>query len=158
MKILIRKYAPLACVVLLMICCLCACTSHSSKSYTWKVETGDQVKVELDTTESDYDIKPDGSNFIVSKGDQAILQGCFIYREAYDEYVQAAKTDEAATIIEETDNQLIYRYDDEDDSEYDCIVYINEKTCALVGSLADANVTEAIVRDALSRLTFTAEH
>lgn len=74
---------------------LTGCTT--SKSYTFKVETGDKIKVELKTNDK-YDID---SNipFTISKDDEKITQGIFIKVSAYEEY-ETSINSSTAKIIE----------------------------------------------------------
>ena len=48
MKNLLKKLSCMVLIVGVVIGC-CACSTNSSKAYTFKVDTGDQVKVELNT-------------------------------------------------------------------------------------------------------------
>ena len=57
MKNLLKKLSCMVLIVGVVIGC-CACSTNSSKAYTFKVDTGDQVKVELNTADG-YDITSD---------------------------------------------------------------------------------------------------
>ena len=50
MKNLLKKLSCMVLIVGVVIGC-CACSTNSSKAYTFKVDTGDQVKVELNTAD-----------------------------------------------------------------------------------------------------------
>ena len=50
----IQKKMKFLAIPLLLAVILSACSGKTSKSYTFRVETGDSIKVELDTSE-DYD-------------------------------------------------------------------------------------------------------
>ena len=141
-------------IALLLVFCLNACSTSTSMSYTYIVDTGNTVKVTLDTTESDYKIKPDESNFILYNDEQIIAQGCFTDISGFEYYVSAAHADENVTVLEDTGNKVIYMYNDDEYSEYDLIMNLNNKTCVIIGSLLDDNITQDIVKDVLSRLTF----
>lgn len=76
MKNLLKKLSCMVLIVGVVIGC-CACSTNSSKAYTFKVDTGDQVKVELNTADG-YDITSD-LPFVISKDNKTLSQGTFYY-------------------------------------------------------------------------------
>lgn len=148
-----KKIISLCCLIVLLVFCLCSCST--SKSFTYDIETGESVTIKLDTTNSEYDIKADGSTFELYNGEQLIAKGCFIAYLDFNKYKEKVNEDEHAEIVEETDTKIIYLYNDEKLSEYDMILCVSEKTGVIIGSILDKNVTKSIAADALSRLTFT---
>ena len=79
-----KKIAVVFAAVLL-VAAMSACSTHSSKSYTFKVETGDKIKIEMDTS-GDYSFAQEEGRFRVEKGEDEILQGMFMTKEGYDQY------------------------------------------------------------------------
>ena len=65
-----------------MMLTLGACSASSSKSYTFNVETGDTIKVKLDTSNGLSLSQKDGQ-FTVKKDEENILQGMFIHETGY---------------------------------------------------------------------------
>lgn len=151
----IRKIIILSSLILALVICLCACST--SKSFTYKVDTGELVKITLDTSNSKYDIKANGSTFELYNDEQLISQGCFMDFSAFDKYKEAVNLDKNAEIIEETSTKIVYYYEDDETTEYDMILCISDKTGVVVGSELNKNVTKDIAADALSRLSFSIE-
>lgn len=79
-----------------MLLTLTGCTTN--KSYTFNVETGDKIKVGLNTTDG-YDLSSD-LPFTISKDGETLSQGTFIKVSYYDEYVKVANTDSLVKIID----------------------------------------------------------
>jgi len=86
------------------------CEVSSSASLTFNVETGDNINVELDTHKNDYELKADGSRFLVKEEDNEILKGIFLTTDMYDQY--EASIMETGTILEDGD-YLFYEYEGE---------------------------------------------
>ncbi len=98
--------------VLLTACILCGC-GHSSKSLTFQVQTGDAVKVTLETTEG-YRLSEEEGTVVVKKEEEQILQGAFLTREMYDENVTMMQSMEGVTVTEgqqDGNSYLFYEYD-----------------------------------------------
>ena len=72
----------------IMMLALTGCTTN--KSYTYTVETGDKVKITLNTTDG-YDLSSD-LPFAISKDGNTLSQGTFIQESYYEQYVNAANT------------------------------------------------------------------
>ena len=97
MKNLLKKLSCMVLIVGVVIGC-CACSTNSSKAYTFKVDTGDQVKVELNTADG-YDITSD-LPFVISKDNKTLSQGTFITADDYDSYVSVVNDTDTATVID----------------------------------------------------------
>lgn len=130
---------------------LTGCSSNSSMAYTFNVETGDSIKVELNTSDSDYKLKADGSRFIVNEEDTDIITGIFLTADMYDEYETAISS--TGTILE-SDGYILYEYAGEAGTERNILLMVpDSETGVIMGSLAD----EETVRDIYSRLSLTNE-
>ena len=113
---------------------LTGCTTN--KSYTYSVETGDKIKIELNTTDG-YDMSS-SLPFTISKDNETLSQGTFIYESYYDEYVNAAKTDSLAKIIDTGSNDNIeYVFYSYNDSEYNYIIKVKNSNTGII--LANQN-------------------
>ena len=92
-----KKIVFLLCAFML----LCtACQFSTSKSFTFDVDNGDQIKVSLDTT-GGFDLSSQAP-FGISQNGKVLSEGTFIYSEYYDYYVEGdeipAWESEGATI------------------------------------------------------------
>ena len=150
MKNLLKKLSCMVLIVGVVIGC-CACSTNSSKAYTFKVDTGDQVKVELNTADR-YDITSD-LPFVISKDNKTLSQGTFITADDYDSYVSVVNDTDTATVIDKGDNET-YEYImwNNNDEEYDYAIHLKDsKTGILIGN----NVSEKSAKECFSRLTFS---
>lgn len=127
------------------------CKLSSSVSLTFNVETGDSINVELDTQKNDYELKADGSRFIVKEEDNDILQGIFLTTDMYDQYETAIM--ETGNILE-SDDYIFYEYEGESGTERNILLMVpDSETGIIIGSLE----SEDKVRDAYSKLSFSNE-
>ena len=94
-----------------MMLTLGACSASSSKSYTFNVETGDTIKVKLDTSNGLSLSQKDGQ-FTVKKDEENILQGMFIHETGYNSYL-AIKGQQGMRVLEDTekDGNTYYMYE-----------------------------------------------
>lgn len=100
-----KKIAVVFAAVLL-VAAMSACSTHSSKSYTFKVETGDKIKIEMDTS-GDYSFAQEEGRFRVEKGEDEILQGMFMTKEGYDQY-QTLKDSKEVKILADGEKTAIH--------------------------------------------------
>lgn len=114
----------------IMIVSLTGCTTN--KSYTYTVETGDKVKITLNTTDG-YDLSSD-LPFTISKDGNNLSQGTFIQGSYYEQYVNAANTQ--GQIIDKGSNDNIeYVFYSYNNSEYNYVIKIkNSNTALLLGN------------------------
>lgn len=138
----------LVAVSLILCMLMTACTTNSSASLTFNVETGDSIKITLDTADG-YKLSADGGNFIVSQNDETILQGIFLTTDMYAEYETSIR--EVGTILEDTDGFLFYQIDGNSGMESDFLYMVpDSNTGVIIASLAEQDVANA----AFDRLTF----
>ena len=144
----------LICMAVAVLLCLTlvACTGiETTKSLTFHVATGDKVCVSLKTGDG-YKLHMGGDEFNgefnVSKDDDTVLFGTFIYAEACPAYVEDIY--QSAIRYEEIENGLFYQYPGDDGVQNDFIIMIpGSNTAVVLGSLAD----EAAAKAAFERLT-----
>ena len=65
-----------------------ACSAHTGKAFTFQVETGDRIKIELDTSGGDYDLSQEDGHFAVEKGKDTVLNGVFLTEKRYEEFTE----------------------------------------------------------------------
>lgn len=143
------------CTVLLagvMVFMLSACSASSSKSYTFSVETGDKIKVTLDTSDG-FTLTQEKGHFFVKKDDENILEGIFIREDGYNNYL-AIKGEQGMRVIEdkEKDGNPYYMYEIEGESglEDNYVLWVKDaKTGILMASIAGREQAQA----AFSNLT-----
>ena len=134
-------------VLLILSLCVClvfsvsACGNNekesgirTSKSYTFSVDTGDKIQMEIDTTDG-YDLTSE-LPFEILKNGESLSQGTFISKEQYTQYIQAVEEDEMATLIDagtKAGNEYIFwSYDG---SEYTIAVLVDDSvTGVLLGN------------------------
>ena len=111
----------------IMMLALTGCTTN--KSYTYTVETGDKVKITLNTTDG-YDLSSD-LPFAISKDGNTLSQGTFIQESYYEQYVNAANTQ--GQIIDRGSNDNIeYVFNSYNNSEYNYVIKIKYSNTALL--------------------------
>lgn len=139
-------------IVLFCVCIIfgmVGCSVSSSKSYTFSVETGDSIKVTLETSD-DYDITSE-LPFVISDANGEASQGTFITANNYQSYVEAVKTDEKATILDtgekDGNTYLFWMYNEK---EYNYALLIkNSDTGILLGN----TISEESAKACFQRLT-----
>lgn len=129
----------------------------TNMSYTYKVGTGDEVKVTLDTSEG-LVLENEDDGFSVTKDDDTILQGSFVDEDTYEAYRDLVKADDSVEIVEEDSANgitwIYYHFDGAAGMESDFIVFIDgSNTGAIMASLEDADVA----KEAFDSLSFSAE-
>lgn len=129
----------------------CEAKSSSSKSYTYSVETGDSIKVSMDTSDK-YDITSE-LPFIVSCDGSTLSQGIFITANDYQAYANAIGEDENAVILDSgSKDENEYIFWSYNDSEFNYAILIHDSG---TGILLGNNVSEESARECFERLTFS---
>lgn len=154
-----KKFAALMLGGALGMIVLTGCST--SMSYTYKVGTGDNVEVKLDTSE-DLVLKNELENgddgFCVTEDDETILQGIFIDEDTYDFYVEMVKIADGVENIEEDSANgltwLFYEFDGQAGMESNYIVWIDgSDTGIIMNSLEGSRAA----KKAFNSLTFTVD-
>ena len=132
-----------------MLLMLTGCTK--TISYTFSVETGDNIQVSLETTE-DYSLSQSNGQFSVNKDSSNILTGVFISEDNFYEYLEAVLSSDNVDVIKQTEDSVWYTYYDESHTENNFIQLIpNSSTGILVASLQERSEAEKV----FNMLTFT---
>lgn len=143
-------------ILILSLIGLTGCTSK--KSFTYKVETGDKIKVEMNTT-GGYDLTSE-LPIKFSKDDEVISEGSFGKKNAYDTYSKLIKSQSSVEVLEEDETKnleyIFYKTKNTylNTEEYNYIIKIkNSDTCFMIAN----KVSEDSARDIFKRLKFTVE-
>lgn len=129
-------------------CLLAGCTT--SKSFTYSVETGDSVKVTLNSS-GGYDLTSK-LPFTVSKDKEAQTMGTFIYSDAYDSYVEAATAQDGAMLLDSgTKDGMEYVFWSYNGAEFNYAIRLNGSNTGIV---LGNNVSESSAKDCFNRLSF----
>ena len=94
-----KRFFSISALALCLAVFLTACSTESSKTYTYAVDKGDNIDITVDTKQ-DYDITSDVP-FTISCGDESIFTGMFLYGADYDTYRSAYDVEETAELIDE---------------------------------------------------------
>ena len=144
-KRLVYVFAILSMMILFVGCG----NAKTSKTYTFNVETGDSVKVKLDTSDK-YNITSEVP-FEISQDGDIKSQGTFIFGEAYEQYKDVVDTDENAELLDsgnkDGNEYVFWSYND---SEYNYAILIKGSSTGLI--LAN-DVSEESAKECFNRLT-----
>lgn len=139
---------------LLLICVVfTGCTMTSSRAYTYNVETGDTVRILLDTTDG-YGLTSE-LPFTITCDGESLTQGKFITLEGYDLYADAVDSDERSVLLgggtRDGNEYIHWIYQHE---EFNYIIKIAGSNTAV---LLYNGVSEESARECFERLTITKE-
>ena len=138
--------------LLMTVVCLAGCTSYMS--YTFKVSTGDEIKVKLDVSDG-YELSQEDGQFYVEEDGDLMLTGIFTTEEYWDYYTENIPVAEGCEVIKEDDlcggnDGLVYTVEDETNA----ILHVDgSDTYVMLGSIADSDD----VLNVIASLTITAE-
>lgn len=147
MKKLIRVLS----VIFILTLILTGCTT--SKSFIYKVQTGDSVEVKLDTSNG-YNLSSD-LPFTISKDNTKLSQGTFITMDGYNQYIELVNNDTNSKIIDSGNkNGITYTFYTYNNSEFNYVIKINNSnTGILLGNPNSQKEAEEI----FEKLTFSLE-
>ena len=142
----------LLCFSILM--CLCGCGSGNPYvSYSYSVETGDSIKVKLDTSDG-YSLSSE-LPFTITCNVDTLSQGTFILADAYEQYVTVVEEDDKANLLDSGENDNIkYIFWSYNETEYNYAILIKDSNTGVV--LANA-VSEESAKECFKRLEFELE-
>lgn len=147
-----RKSISALLIILCLIFTLSGCgNAKTHKSFTFTVDTGDKVSIELDTT-GGYDIT---SNlpFEISQDGTTLSQGIFIEAEQYESYAEAVNSDDSAKVIEtSTKDSNQYVFWSYNDIEFNIVILVGDSN---TGILLGNAVSEESARECFNRLTIS---
>lgn len=143
--------------IILCACMLCGCSTSSTMSLTFVVETGDNIKVTLDTS-GGLRLSQADNGYAVTEGEDTVLQGFFVEQAVYEQYMDAVMTQEGVTVRrQESENGitfLAYSFDGAAGMENNFIIWIDGTATGMVAaSLADSDTADR----AFQSLSFSKE-
>ena len=109
-------------LILVMVFMLLGCSVSTSKSYSFDVETGDRIKVTLDTS-GDLSLSQKDGHFIVTEEDEEILEGIFIHEAGYKAYVDMQKDE---------NRYYMYEFDGTMGTEDNFVMWIDDSNTGLI--------------------------
>ena len=121
-----KHLTRLACILLLVFV-FTACSKSSSMSYTFDIENGDFIKVELNTSKG-HTLKEEGSNFFVYKpnsDDAKLANGYFLLADDASWQKLLDDISDAKIIKEETVEDCQYIYFSYHGKYYCCVKLAN---------------------------------
>lgn len=147
MKKLIRVLS----VIFILTLILTGCTT--SKSFIYKVQTGDSVEVKLDTSNG-YNLSSD-LPFTISKDNTKLSQGTFITMDGYNQYIELVNNDTNSKIIDSGNkNGITYTFYTYNNSEFNYVIKINNSNTGIL--LGNPN-SQKEAKEIFERLTFSLE-
>jgi len=138
------------CVLLSMVGC--NAKVNKSMSYTYSVDTGDKIKLTLDTSDN-YKLTSEVP-FSILKDEETLSQGQFITAENYSQYVDVVNSDEKATLIDsgnkDGNEYIFWSYND---SEYNYAILITDsETGVIIGNpVSEESAKECFERIDISK-------
>lgn len=155
-----RLTVILAMLMMMLIGCSAEAKVETSKVYTIDVETGHQVRMEIDTTNGcDLRDGEDGT-YIITNGGKDIIQGTFIKAVDKGRYMNAVRMNKSAKITQDSADCFAWTADGESGKEYDRIVAIKgtDEIYALMGALVASEEEMETAENAYTAvLSITAE-
>lgn len=145
-----KKIKTIASVILLLSLVGCGKVTKS-QSITYKVETGDNIKITLDTTDGHK--MTTKLPFEISKDGIIQTQGIFITAADYKEYLALFDKNSKNTITDSGERDGIsYIHWIHNNSEYNYAILIKDSN---TGVLLGNKVSEESAKECFNRLTFT---
>lgn len=141
----------IASFVILLSLVLTGCTK--TVSFTYKVETGDTIKVELKTDDK-YKLSSKVP-FTISKDDKTLSTGTFLTNDGYKTYENAIDTGNGIEVFEEKDNKNIsYTFFSVNDKQFVYLIKVKDSNTGIF--LENKNSKEE-AKEIFDMLTFTLE-
>lgn len=149
-----RKSIYIFPILLLCIALFSGCT-HTSFSYTFNVETGEQIKVTLDTTDGMKLSQEDGHFMVSSEDNEELSLGIFLLEEQTQNYFDNLPTAEDVEILDQTEKDglsyVFYRYEENGSPVWNYIIKLNG---AVTGIGITNGVSQESAEAVMSRLSF----
>lgn len=139
-------------ILLMLVFFVTGCSTRSNKSFTYNVETGDSVKVKLDTSKG-YDLDSD-LPFTISKDGEKLTKGKFITLYGYEETLELLEENSDISIIDsgkkDGNEYTFFSYND----EYIHLIKVKDSK---TGIYLYNTESEDSAKECFERLTFTLE-
>lgn len=122
------KTLLLSIVVLL---CLFLTGCKTKVVYTYKVETGDIINIEMETTDG-YKLTVEAP-FRISKDGDTISKGTFITMDTYETYKDSIDTQENIKVLAEDEkDDISYIFFSYNDKEFNYLIKINDSKTGII--------------------------
>lgn len=132
-----------------------ACKFTTWSAITYEVSTGDNIKLQLDTTEG---YSQDGKNpFTIKKDDKDVMQGTFVDMDTYNSYVDQVNGGSIEILeqgVKDSNSFIFYVIENGTITEYDFLVKVEGSN---TGVLLGSTVSKDEARNCFSNITFTVE-
>lgn len=133
---------------------LAACNVSTSLSLTFRVETGDQIKVEMDTTDG-YSLGQDDGEILIKKDKELYMRGVFLTEEMYQSNFEIVSAGEGATFqkedIRDNNHCVYFQYDADGETRNACLVMV---TGSKTGIRVEGAVPQEEAWEVFDRLHF----
>ena len=141
----------MACLLLCMLLCSCKATA----AVTYSVETGDNIKIVLDTSDG-YTLN-EQAPFVVSLSGVTMATGVFLTMDSYKFYLSAIQEGgDSIKILEEgsrgENDYVFYRCEGETSTEYDFLIQVKDSQ---TGILLGCATTQDMAQACFEALTFS---
>ena len=101
-------------------------------SYTYKIETGDDINVELTAKNSNYRLSSD-IPFKILKIDKELSIGTFLTNEGYEFYKNIVNTESDIEILEESEKgEIVYTFFAVNNEQFIYLIYINNSSTGIL--------------------------
>lgn len=146
-----KKILTLVITYVVILAILAGCSVNTYKSYTFTVDTGDKVKVSLDTGDN-YDITSKVP-FAISRDGKTLSEGTFILAETFEQYKDVVESDEKAKLLDSGKKDGIeYIFWSYNGTEFNYAILVEKsKTGIILGNA----VSEESAKECFARLTIT---
>lgn len=148
-----KKAFAIVLTLAFILAALAGCSGSSYKAYTFTVETGDKVKLSLNTSD-DYDLTAE-LPFAISCDGKTLSEGTFILAESFAQYRAAVESDEKAELLDSGKKDGIeFFFWCYDGKEFNYAIRIEgSQTGIILGN----PVSEESARECFNRLTISLE-
>ena len=147
------KQKKMLTILMLMVLMLTGC--ETNLAYTFNIETGEQVKVQLDTTNGQKLKQEDGRFMVNTEEDEAMSIGVFFLPEVFNELYDGVSEMDGVTILEENKESepayIFYQVDTDGSMEWNYLVKIKD---AEVGVVVSNVTSQESAQTVMELLTF----
>lgn len=146
-----KKYLKIVCITLFSLFIITGCSTY--KSYTYDLETGDKIKIQLNTSNG-YDMTSE-LPFSISKDGEMLSQCTFITFDGYNQYISSISSDSSVKIIDSgNEDEITYIFYSYNDTEFNYIIKIDDSK---TGMLLANSISEESAKECFDRLTISKE-
>lgn len=133
--------------------CVTACNLNTWISYTFNVETGDSIKIKLDT--SDGHSMNSSVPIEIKKDDKMLARGIFVTLDTYDAYMEVVENNSKNLVLDSgKENNVTYTLYCHDDKEYNYLIKIDGSE---TGFILSSQISQDVVEECFDRLILSKE-